>query len=87
MQNSESHHQHTESHVAKDDMADDGRIDDMFNDTGSYYEPNLVDSMPKEVIRFLELLGVSKKPLHELTIVSTLAFVTRRMDIKSKFAF
>jgi hypothetical protein len=73
--------------VAKDDMADDGRIYDMFNDTGSDYEPNLVDSRPKEVIRFLELLRVSKKLLHEHTIVSTLAFVTRRMDIKSKFTF
>lgn len=77
MQNSESHHQH-EAHVAKDDMV---------NDTGSDYEPNLVDSMTKEVIRFLELLGVSKKPLHEHIIVSTLAFVTQRMVIKSKFAF
>jgi hypothetical protein len=45
------------------------------------------DPTTPEVSRFFKLLKVSEEPLHEHTYVSILAFMTRLMDIKSKYFF
>jgi hypothetical protein len=39
------------------------------------------------VQKFFDMLKASEEPLHEHMTVSVLAFVTRIMSIKSKFAF
>jgi hypothetical protein len=50
---------------------------------------NLISKDPAtpEVSRFFKLLKDSEEPLYEHTDVSILAFVTRLMDIKSKYFF
>jgi hypothetical protein len=51
------------------------------------FPPNPEEVPPLEVKKFFDLLKAAEEPLHEHTIVSILAFVTRLMAIKSKFVF
>ena len=51
------------------------------------FQPNPEDPPTPEVQKFFDILRASEEPLHEHTTVSVLAFVTRLMAIKSKFAF
>jgi hypothetical protein len=48
---------------------------------------NSEDPPTPEVQKFFDMLKASEEPLHEHTIVSVLAFVTRLTVIKSKFTF
>jgi hypothetical protein len=80
---------------APEDLGDDhshyDRMDEMLDDLRQ--DPELVfpvnrgDPPTPEVKRFFDLLKAAEEPLHEHTRVSSLAFVTRLMAIKSKFSF
>jgi hypothetical protein len=61
------------------------RMDEMLEDLRE--DPDLVFLPNHEVKKFFDLLKAAEEPLHEHTIVSVLAFVTRLMAIKSKFVF
>jgi hypothetical protein len=84
----ESVRQRTAS-VAKeeDDRSDDDRMDEMLDAIRSELETNSEDLPTLEVQKFFDMLRVLEELLHEHTIVSSLAFVTRLMTIKSKFTF
>jgi len=82
----ESIHQ-AASVVEDDDMTRDDRMDEMLDAIRPEFEAHSEDPPTPEVQQFFDLLKASEEPLHEHTAVSILAFVTRLMAIKSKFAF
>jgi hypothetical protein len=71
----------------EDDRSSDDRMDEMLNATWSELETNSEDPPTLKVQKFFDMFRVSEEPLHEHTIVSVLAFVTRLTTIKSKFTF
>jgi hypothetical protein len=84
----ETFHQRAAS-VAKeeDDRSGDDMMDKMPDAIRSELETHPEDPPTSEVQKFFDMLRGSEKPLHEHTTVSVLAFMTRLMSIKSKFAF
>ena len=62
-------------------------VQDLREDPDLVFPDNPEDPQPPEVKKFFELLKAAEEPLHEHTRVTILAFVTRLMAIKSKFAF
>ena len=68
------------------EMIDDLRPD-FFPEVQSDSETDHEDPPTQEVQKFFELLKASEEPLHDHTTVTILAFVTRIIAIKSKFAF
>jgi hypothetical protein len=84
----ETIHQRTTSMVEdENDRSGDDRMDEMLDAIRSELEINLEDPPTPKVQKFFNMLKASKESLHEHTTVSVLAFVTRIMSIKSKFAF
>lgn len=86
------------SKVRSDDRTDCDRMQEMVHDLHPemlhdeqpemYHDSEDSEDLPTpEVVKFFELLKASEEPLHEYTTVTVLAFVTRLMAIKSKFAF
>jgi hypothetical protein len=84
----ETIHQRTAS-VAEDeyDRSGDDRMDEMLDAIRLELETNREDPPTWEVQKVFNMLRASEESLHEHTIVSILAFVTRITSIKSKFAF
>jgi hypothetical protein len=82
----ESAHQ-TASVAEDDDTMSDDRMDEIFDAIWLEFGTSPEDPPTPEVQNFFNILKVSKEPLHEHTTISVLAFVTRLMVIKSKFAF
>jgi hypothetical protein len=81
-------HQRTTSVVEdEDDRNGDDRMDEMLDTIWPELETNHEDPPTPEVPKFFDMLKASEGPLHEHTIVSILAFITRITSIKSKFAF
>jgi hypothetical protein len=68
------------------EMLDDIRPD-IFHEEHAEMGSESQDPPTPEVVEFFKLLKASEEPLHEHTTVTVLAFVTRLMAIKSKFAF
>jgi hypothetical protein len=71
----------------EDDRSGDDRMDEMLDAIRSKLKTNREDPPTPEVQIFFDMLKPSEEPLHEHTIVSALAFITRITSIKSKFAF
>jgi hypothetical protein len=84
----ETIHQRTAS-VAEDedDRSGDDRMDEMLDAIRLELETNREDPPTREVQKVFNMLRASEESLHEHTIVSILAFVTRITSIKSKFTF
>jgi hypothetical protein len=78
-----------EAHIVDDVEYDtmDERLEDLREDPDLVFPPKHEEPPPPEVKKFFDLLKAIEKPLHEHTKVSILAFMTRQMAIKSKFAF
>jgi hypothetical protein len=88
MHHGETIHQRTASVVEdKDDRSGDDRLDEMLDAIWLDLETNHENPPTPEVEKFFDMLKASEESLHEHTIVSILAFVTRITSIKSKFAF
>ena len=75
------------SEVRASDRTDYDRMEEMLNDIRLEFQPDSEEPPTPEVQKFFQLLRASEEPLHEHTTVTILAFVTRLMAIKSKFAF
>jgi hypothetical protein len=74
--------------VAKDgDSTSDDRNDEMLDAMRTEFGTNPGNPPTLEFQKFFDILRASEESLHEHTTVSVLAFVTRLMAIKSKFAF
>jgi hypothetical protein len=71
----------------EDDRSGDDRMDEMLDAIWPELEINSEDPPTPEVQKFFDMLKALKKPLHEHTTVSVLAFITRITSIKSKFVF
>jgi hypothetical protein len=81
-------HQRTTSVVKdEDDRSGDDRMDEILDAIRPELEVNCEDPPTPEVEKFFDMLKASEESLHEQTIVSVLAFITRITSIKSKFAF
>jgi hypothetical protein len=81
-------HQRTTSVVEdEDDRSGDDRMDEILDAIRPELEVNREDPPTPEVQKFFDMLKASEESLHEQTIVSVLAFITRITSIKSKFAF
>ena len=74
--------------VPTNDFDDYDKMDEMLDDLREDIDipSESVDPPTAEVKKFFDLLKASEEPLHEYTSVSILAFVTRLVAIKSKFA-
>jgi hypothetical protein len=84
----ETIHQRTASVTEdEDDRSGDDRMDEMLDAIRSELEINREDPPTPEVQKFFDMLRALEEPLHEHTIISALAFVTRITSIKSKFTF
>jgi hypothetical protein len=88
MHHDEIIHQRTVS-VAEDedDSSGDDRMDEMFDVIRPELKTNREDPPTPKVQKLFDMLRTSEETLHEHTIVSVLAFITRITSIKSKFAF
>jgi hypothetical protein len=76
----ESDHQRTASVAEEeDDRSGDDRIDEMLDPIQPELETNSKDPPTPEVQKFFDMPRASEELLHEHTIVSFLAFVTRLM--------
>jgi hypothetical protein len=62
------------------------RMDEMLDAIRPELETHPKDPPTPEVQKFFDMLRALEELLHELTTISVLAFVTRLMSIKSKFA-
>jgi hypothetical protein len=71
----------------EDDRSGDDRTDEMLNAIRPEVETNRENPPTSKVQKFFYMLRASEQSLHEHTTVCILAFVTRIMSIKSKFAF
>jgi hypothetical protein len=81
-------HQRTTSVAEEeDDRRDDDRMDEMLDTIQPELVINSEDPPTPEVEKFFDMLIALEEPLHEHTIVSILAFMTRLMTFKSKFVF
>jgi hypothetical protein len=69
------------------DRSDYDRMDEMLDDIRPEFDLDSEDPPTPEVQKFFEALKASEEPLHAHTKVNILAFVTRLMSIKSKYAF
>ena len=69
------------------DWAGDDAIHEMLDSLCPELNLSSKDPATPEVFRFFKLLKDSEETLYEHTDVSTLAFVTRLMAIKSKYFF
>jgi hypothetical protein len=88
MHHSEIIHQRITSMVEdEDNRSGDERMDEMLDAIRLELETNREDPPTPEVQKFFDMLKALEEPLHEHTIISVLAFVTRITSIKSKFAF
>jgi hypothetical protein len=84
----ETIHQRTTSVVEdEDDRSGDDMMDEMLDAIRPELKTNREDSPTPEVQKFFDMLKASEEPLHQHTTVSVIAFITRIMSIKSKFAF
>jgi hypothetical protein len=88
MHHGEKIHQRTTSMAEdEDDRSGDDRMEEMLDAIRPELETNREDPPTSKVQKFFDMLRASEEPLHEHTTVSILAFITRIMSIKSKFAF
>jgi hypothetical protein len=71
----------------EDDRRGDDRMDEMLDAIWPELETNSEDPPTPEVQKFFDVLRAPEEPLHEHTIVSILASMTRLTTIKSKFTF
>jgi hypothetical protein len=71
----------------EDDKSDDDMMDDMLDAKRPELETTRDDPTTPEVQKFFDMLRASEELLHEHTIISILAFVTRITSIKSKITF
>jgi hypothetical protein len=77
----------TASVLEDNDSTSGNRMDEMLDAIQPEFGTNPEDPPTPEVQKFFDILRASEEPLHEHTIVSVLAFVTRLIAIKSKSTF